>query len=129
MAPPHFLGSRIHLRYSALLFPKNPSLYVKGSAATASAITLLHTITTAFNHHSLTSCTYLPHHELESVLIIVVNIVTHIHLLCNVLSFVQTCMHTKQALQVAICCCCFCCCTGHCRCHMADSCCEAECFI
>ena len=43
MAPPHFLGSRIHFRYSALLLPKNPSLYVKGSAATASAIILLHT--------------------------------------------------------------------------------------
>ena len=52
MAPPHFLGSRIHFRYSALLLPKNPSLYVKGSAATASAITLLHAIDIAVNHHS-----------------------------------------------------------------------------
>lgn len=42
IAPPHFLGSKIHFRYSSLDLPKKPSLYVKGSAATASAIIFLH---------------------------------------------------------------------------------------
>ena len=42
IAPPHFLGSRIHLRYSSLDLPRKPLLYVKGSAATASAMIFLH---------------------------------------------------------------------------------------
>lgn len=42
MAPPHFLESRIHLQYSSLLLPRKPSLYVNGSAATASAMIRLH---------------------------------------------------------------------------------------
>lgn len=41
MAPPHLLGSRIHLAYSAVGLPSIPSLYCEGSCVTASAITCL----------------------------------------------------------------------------------------